>query len=198
MFLAGAAQSAHVDMKDPKRALGREDDVRIDAQLLQDTVSPGSPIGVTYQVENLSQKVIALADKVCDVTYDSESHTIIVSVGSEVPRRGEMPHLITIGPGDKKTFRSGAVLRFVTPAVRSPFVSIPEFVEIKVNVLRELAPFHELIDRQAHAAPDAPPITLTDQQFDQWLESNATILLNTIPVRYQPGQKHNLTDASQR
>lgn len=34
------SDAASVDMKDPRRALGREDDVRIDAQIAQDTVSP--------------------------------------------------------------------------------------------------------------------------------------------------------------
>lgn len=200
MFVAVAAEAAHVDMNDPRRAVGREDDVRVDAQLIQDTVSSGSPVGVTFQVQNLTQQPIAIADKVCDLTYDSDSRTITLSVGSEVPNGGDMPHLTTIDPGDKKTFTTGAILHVATSAVRSALANAPQFVEIHVNVLRDITPFRALIDDQSKVAGAAPaaPIQLSDQQFDKWLESNDTILLNAIPVRYNAAPKANLGDASQR
>ena len=195
MFVAAASRAAHVDMNDPKRALGREDDVRVDAQLVQDTVSSGHSVGVTYQIHNLTQQPIAVADKVCDVTYDSETRTITISVGSEVPRNGEMPHLVLIPAGSKKTLSAGAVLHVAAPTVRSPFVSTPRYVEIKVSVLRDITPFRTLIDQQTSSSR---AVELTDQQFDQWLESNDTIFLNAIPVRYDATSKGNMTDASQR
>ena len=195
LFVAAAARAAHVDMSDPKRALGREDDVRIDAQLIQDTVTSGSPVGVTYQVENLSQKPIALADKVCDVTYDRDSRTITISIGSEVPANGEMPHLTTIAAGEKKTFRGGAILHVASPNVRSPFLSVPQYVEIRVNVLRDLTAFAKLIGEQDTIAA---PAQLSDKQFDQWLDSNDTIFLNALPVRYTAPRRGNLGDASER
>lgn len=194
LFFALAAQAAHVDMTDPRRALGREDDIRVDAQLIQDTVSSGSPVGITYQVQNLTQQPIAIADKLCEVTYDGESRTITVSVGSEVPKDGEMPHLTLIPSGSKKTLTIGAILQIIRPSVRSPFVTVPQFVEIHVNVLREVTSFLSLIDEQARTTT---PIMLTDQQFDQWLQSSDTIFLNAIPVHYTGGPKDNLTDASQ-
>jgi hypothetical protein len=194
-FAAVCAQAAHIDMSDPKRALGREDDVRVDAQLLRDTVSSGTPVGITYQVENLTQQPIGVADKVCELSYDDESRTITVAVGSEVPARGEMPHVTTIMPGAKKTFTSGAMLRIAAPATRSPFVSTPQFVEVHVSILRDVAPFRALISDQS--SPAAPPIQLTDQQFDAWLQSNDTIFLNAIPVHYNAAPKGNLGDASQ-
>ena len=178
---AAAAYTAHVDMTDPRRALGREDDVRVDAQLVDDNVSSGSPVGVTYQVQNLTKQPIAVADKVCDISYDTDSRTITVSAGSEVPKGGTMPHLATIAPGQKKTFTCGAILHVTTPVNRSPFTAVPRFVQIKVNVLRDISPFRPLIEEQARTAG---PIELTDQQFDQWLESNDTILLNAIPVHF--------------
>ena len=194
LFFAVAARAAHVDMTDPKRALGRDDDVRIDAALIQDTVSSGSPVGITYQIKNMTEQSIAIADKLCDVSYDNESRTITLSVGSEVPKGGEMPHLIVIAPGETKTMTAGAILHIPAPTARSPFVSVPQLVEIHVNVLRELAPFHSLIEQQRRATA---PIVLTDQQFDQWLQSNDTILLNAIPVHYTAAPKGNAPDASQ-
>ena len=147
LFVAVTAHAAHVDMTDPRRALGHEDGIRVDAQLIQDTVSSGSPVGVTYQIQNLTQQPIAIADKVCDISYDNESRTITVSVGSEVPNGGEMPRLTMILPGEKKTLTTGAVLHVTTATVRSPFVSIPQFVEIQV---RELSIFGELAQPEIH------------------------------------------------
>jgi hypothetical protein len=192
---AAAAYAAHVDMTDPRRALGREDDVRVDAQLVDDNVSSGSPVGITYQIQNFTKSPIAVAGKMCDISYDTDSRTITVSVGSEVPKDGEMPRLVTIGPGEMKTFTCGAILHVTTPVNRSPFTAVPQFVQIKVNVLRDLLPFRPLIDQQAHTAE---PIELTDQQFDQWLESNDTIMLNAIPVHFTGAHKGNMSDASQR
>ena len=189
------AWAAHVDMNDPRRALGREDDVRVDAQLAAETVSSGSPVGVTYQIENLSSESVAVADKVCDVTYDVDSRTITVAVGSEVPNAGTMPRLIIIASGEKKTFTAGAMLHVSTPSVRSPFTVVPRFVQIKVNFLRNLAPFRALIARQARSSGS---IALTDAQFEQWLLSNATVLCNAIPVQYSGSSRSGMADASQR
>jgi hypothetical protein len=195
VFNVAAAYAAHVDMNDPRRALGREDDIRVDAQLIHETVSSGSPLGVTYQIENLSSDPIAVADKVCDVSYDADSRTITVSLGSEVPKAGTMPHLVTIRAGQKKTFTIGAILHVAMPAVRSPFAALPRFVQIKVNFLRDLGPFRTLIDQQAKSAAS---IELTDAQFDHWLESNDTIFLNAIPVQYNSATKSGMADASQQ
>jgi len=49
LIAATGAMAAHVDFNDPRRALGREGDVRIDAQLAQDTLSPNAPVTVTFR-----------------------------------------------------------------------------------------------------------------------------------------------------
>src|ERR1700753_1808195 len=97
------AVAAHLDMSDPRRALAREDDVRIDAELARDTISPGTPVVLTCQIENLSNATIALADRVTDSDYDTESQTVTISVGAEVPEAGKMPHLLLVHPGEKRT-----------------------------------------------------------------------------------------------
>ena len=65
-FIYSAAYAARVDMNDPRRALATDDDLRIDAQLLDDTIGSGSTVNVTYQVQNDSQRPVAIANKVID------------------------------------------------------------------------------------------------------------------------------------
>lgn len=193
---AMTAGATTIDMNDPRRALGRDDDVRIDAQLHQDTVAPGSPVGVVYQVQNLTGKPVAVADRTADCSYDPETRTITLTIGSEIPVSGNLPHMAVIAPGEKKTFSASALLRVNLPSVRSPFISEPRYVQVKVNILRDLAPFATLLERQTKTPSSA--IALTDAQFDEWLESNDAILLNTIPVRYSPRGRNNTTDAERR
>jgi hypothetical protein len=177
-----------IDMADPRRVVGRENDVRIDAQLIQDTVAPGTPIGITYQIQNLSAHPIAIADKVADATYDPDTYTITLSVGAEVPDDGKMPHVVLINPGETKVFRAGATPSLNAAAVRTSLGASPRFVQVKVSILRELAPFR---DARAGAM-------LTDAQFEQWFESNDTIYLNTVPVRFTPRSRANMNGADRR
>lgn len=190
---AAAAQAAHVDMNDPRRALGREDDVRVDAQMTQDSVGVGSPISVTYQIHNLTSAPIAVADKVTDVSYDEETATITMSIGSEVPAGGAMPHLVTVAPGEKKTLAASA--SFNVPVVmRAGFRGAPRYVVVKVNVLRNVEPFTPLIAQQGKTVA---PLRLSDAQFDAWMEANDAIFLNAIPVRWDP-KRRNAADVESR
>lgn len=192
LLYTAAANASGVDVKDPRHALGREDDVRVVAQLYQDTISSSSPLNVTYQIENFTTAPVAVADKICNVSYDAETQTVTLSIGSEIPSDGVMPHVTTIPPGQKKTLTSGGVVSVAVPNVRSPFVVVPRYVQIKVNVLRDVGPFQELIAGQSRTSL---PQHLTDQQFDQWIEANDVILLNSIPVRWKSGGNRSLPDA---
>ncbi len=181
LLIATAAHAAHVDMRDPRRAVGREDDVRVDAELAQDSVSSHATLAVTYQVQNLTSASIALADRVSDATYDPGTQTITVALGAEVPDGATMPHLVVIAPGETKTFRGGGSVSIVAPSVRSPWMPVPHFVQIKVTVLRDLKPFAALIDQQnkTTAAP-----ALTGDAFDRWVDGVGSVYLNPIPVRW--------------
>jgi hypothetical protein len=178
IVLLPSAFADSIDMDDPRRTVGREDNVRVDAQLIQDTVSPGSPIGIAYQIENASSAPVALADKVSDASYDPDSRTITISIGSEVPSDGKMPHVVTVAPGEKKIFRTGVTPSLGAAASRSSLAP-PRYVQIKVSILRNLAPFAQLIARQTGTAQ-----TLPDDLYDRWFESNDTIFLNAVPVRF--------------
>jgi hypothetical protein len=179
-----AADAARIDMKDPRRAVGTEDGVRIDAQLTTEFVSPRAPIGVTYQIHNLSPRTIAVADRSCEASYDSDTATITLSVGSEVPTGGEMPRLLFIRSGETRTFSAGAA---VQAALHQQRTARPAFVQIQVNVLRDATPFTAL----------RAGVTLSDDDFDQWLKLNESIVLNTIPVRYR-AEETQAADASRR
>ena len=176
------ANAARVDMKDPRRAVGREDDVRIDAELTRDTIASPAKIGVTYQIQNLTRSAIAFADKVSDASWDPETQTITVAFGAEVPDGANMPHLVIIAAGETKTFSGGGSVAFVASNVRSPWTNVPRYVQIKVTLLRDLKPFEKLIDQQNRTAA-APP--LSNDAFDHWVNSVGSVLLNPIPVHYQ-------------
>lgn len=170
--------AAKVDFNDPRRALGREDDVRVDAEIAQEWVSSNSPLVVTYQVENLSKTSIAIADKQVDVSFDSDSRTVTFAIGAEVPTGTNMPRLVVVKPGEKKTFTAMGAIHIAVPNVR--FAPVPQSVQIKVNLLKDLTPFASLIAKQT--ATTTPP--LPNDLFDQWVNSVDSVFLNPIPVRW--------------
>jgi hypothetical protein len=176
VILAVSVRAAHVDMKDPRRALGREDDIRVDAQLNQDSVANNSPLSVTYQIQNLTASPIAIADRVASVSYDEDSQTITLTIGAEIPD-ANMPHLVVIAPGAKKTLSSGGVFNALVSSSR--LARVPQYFQVRVNVLRDLTPFRDLIARQSGQ--------LSTSLFDEWLDSNDTIECNVIPVRWNAG-----------
>ncbi len=184
LICATAAHAAHVDMNDPRRALALEDNVRIDAQLTEDAISTGTPVGVTFQVQNNSPRPVAIADKIVDSSYDADTRTITLSIGSEIPAGGTMPHLAVIKMGESRTFSTAVPVRVAMPGGRSPLIAFPRYVQVKVNVLRNLEPFAALIAQQRGTF--APP--MTDALFDTWVQSNDAIFLNAIPV-YWTGRR---------
>lgn len=180
--IAASVFAARVDFKNPKRALGREGDVRVDAELSQYTISQTSPINVTYQIENLSNVAVAVADKILDAHFDAEARTIRFSIGAEVPPGPNMPHLVLIRPGEKRVLSSGALVRVVTPNIRTPWTAVPQYIQIQVTLLRDITPFASLIEQQSKGAVTVP---LPNDMFDRWVESSGTVLLNTIPVYWK-------------
>ncbi len=192
VLLATAAAAAEIDMNDPRRAVGREDDVRIDAQLTRDSISPGTPISVTYQIQNFTGTAVAVADKLSDASYDEDERTITLSIGAEVPVDGTMPHMVLIAPGEKKVLRASAVPVLTASALRAVRNSAPRYVQVKVTILREIAPFAELIQTQSRAR-------LSDALFNQWMESSESIFLNSLPIGWTAREANPATvDATQR
>ena len=187
LHAAAVSAADPIDMNDPRRALGREDDVRVDATILHETVTSGSPISITYQIQNLTAMPVAIAPKSTDVSYDPDTLTITVGLGSEVPADGAMPAITMIKPGEKMTFSAAATPLIPLGASASPYAPKPRYVQLKVSILRDIAPFA--------AIPAKQP--LSDELFDKWLSGNDTILLNAIPVRYTPRARSS-TDVEHR
>jgi len=182
-------------MNDPRRALGREDNIRIDAELLQQSLSPSSAIGVTYQVENLTAGTIGVADKISDVTFDPDTATVTFEIGAEVPTGTTMPHVVTIAPGQKRVLTAGGILHVAVPRLRTPWSVVPRYVQIKVNVLRDVTPFAALLAQQAKSAV-AP--ALSGDLFEKWVDVNDAVFLNSIPVRWSGRDEQAGTDVAER
>lgn len=176
-----SAQAARLDMKDPRRALAREDDVRIDAQVLQTELSASSPLSVTYQIHNLTSAPIAVADKTSAIDYDPDTGTIVFSIGAEVPDGKNMPHLVVIHSNETKVFSAGGTVRVATPRVRTPWSAVPRYVQIKVVILRDVSEFASLIDAQTKTNAQPP---LPNELFDQWVEASDSVFLNPVPVHW--------------
>lgn len=179
---ASALAADAIDMDDPRRVVGRENDVRVDAQLLHDTVSPGTAVGLVYQVQNFSAHPIAIAGNTATASYDRDSATITLSVGAEIPPEGRMPLMEIIGPGEKKVLSVGATPKLTVEAANPRFGGAPRYVQVKVSFLRDVHAFATLISRQdARGGAQFP-----DELFDRWFEAQATVFLNSVPVRFSP------------
>ena len=181
VLFAAVSYAAHVDMKDPRRAVGREDDIRVDAELMQDAVGSISSISVTYQIENRGSAPVAIADKLSTASYDPDTQTIVLSIGSEIPTTKTIPHLTLINPGERRVLTAGAVVHVAV--ARGPFAAVPQFVKIEVNFLRDVAPFAQALALQAKSGISTLP--LGNELFNQWVQSNDSIYLNSIPVRWK-------------
>jgi hypothetical protein len=187
VFLLGAGCSAAtVDMNEPRRIVGTENNVRVDAQVIGDEARPGAQIPITYEVTNLRDTAIAIAELVPDTSYDRETHTFTVNIGSEVPGNELLPRLVEIRPGEKKTFTITARTHFVLPpgaAVRAP---PPAGLRLKVNFLGDTTPFRQLIGIKERAVADRE---LADQLFPLWLERNEIVYTNAVPMRLLARQR---------
>ena|SRR5437899_6300981 len=193
-MIGATATAAHVDLNDPRRAVGREGNVRVDAQLTQDTLSANSALTVTYQIENLTSSTIAVADKVVDTDFDPDSRTITLSIGAEIPPGPNMPHLVVIKSGEKRTLNAGALVHVTLPDIRTPWTAVPRYVQVKVTVLKDVMAFAPLIEQQNH---NMMPIALPDSMFERWVEGSESVLLNSVPVYWRGESRRGTAESNQ-
>ena len=183
-LLTGCAATA-VDMAEPRRIVGTENAVRVDAQVSADQIAPGVQIPITYEITNQRATPIAVAEMIPETSYDSESRTFTVTIGSEVPGNTMLPRLVQIEPGEKKAFSTLARVFYVIPprSVADPQTAAlaPASFRLKVNFLGDTEPFRELIGIKEVAVADAK---LADELFPLWLDRNEVVYTNTIPMRW--------------
>lgn len=173
-------------MDEPRRVVGTENDVRIDAQILGDQLSPSIQIPVTYDITNQRPAAIAVADLIPEVTYDEETQIVTVSIGSEVPGVEFLPRLIVIPPGEKRTFKTVARVNLVVSRGVTPMSRFPNALRVKLNFLSDTEPFQELITMTERAWQNPK---LADELFPIWLEKNETVYTNALPMRWSFGPR---------
>lgn len=169
-------------MDEPRRIVGTESSVRVDAQVLGEEARPGAQIPVTYEITNMRSTPIAIADLLPETTYDVDTHTFTVGIGAEVPGQQFLPRLVEIAPGEKKSFSVIARLRYILPAraIDPVKAAEPAAFRLKVNFLGDTAPFRQLIGIKENAITDPK---LADALFGPWVENNEVVYTNTIPMR---------------
>ena len=181
LILAGCASTSTVDMEEPRRVVGTENNVRIDAQVFGDHLSESARIAIKYDITNERNETIAIADLIPEATYDPDTQTVTVSIGSEVPGQEFLPRLLTIPPGQKKSFDAVARINVIVSRTVTPTTRFPNALRIKLNFLGDTTRFEQLIAIPERAVRSRE---LADELFPVWLERNETVFTNALPMRW--------------
>lgn len=183
LFVAACASTPKVDMKEPRRLVATDNDVRLDAQVKGDTLGPSTEVPIDYEVTNNRETAIAIAELIPDSAYDADTQTVTVSFGSEVPGEQLLPRLILIKPGEHKTFSSAARVNVpITELVeQNPFHRYPNGLRIRLNFLGDASPFMKLVGISERAVHDP---ALANELFPKWVEQNESVITNVLPMRW--------------
>jgi hypothetical protein len=179
-----------VDPSDSYRVVGRENDVRVDAQLRTRQIGPSSPVSLVYEVKNLSSDPIMFAPIEPTVAYHADSRTITVGLGAEIPVIDALPAMVSLAPGESRSFTAGAGLKLAIPnSLRSAH---PRFIQVRFNYLRDPSGIEGWIASGATASE--PPEGL----FRTWVEHIAAVMTNALPIRWGARDQPGTVDASRR
>ena len=178
---AACASTPTVDMSEPRRVVGTEAEVRLDAQIFGERLTTNITIPVKYDITNTRDEAIAVADMVPEASYDPETQVVTVGIGSEVPGASLLPRLISIAPGEKKSFSTVARVNILVGRVGSPLSRYPNALRVKLNFLSDTVPFQQLIGITEKGIQDPK---MADQLFPVWLEKNETVYTNAVPMRW--------------
>lgn len=183
VITTACATTAKVDMNEPRRVVGTEDSVRVDAEIRGEEMQNGAHVPITYVVTNQRSNAIAIADLVPTTAYDEETQTITVNIGSEVPGATLLPRLVSIAPGEQKTFSITARIAFVMPRNAGGRSSALTGLRLRVNFLGDTSGgFEQLIGIPERGIADSK---LADALFPIWLERNEVVLTNAVPMRWK-------------
>jgi hypothetical protein len=178
---APATKPGAINMKEPRRMVGTESNVRVDAEIYGEDMIQGASISIKYEITNQRATPILIADLVALSTYDPETRTVTIDIGSEVPGEELLPRLIAIPSGERRTFNTGAHINVRMP-MNSPWTPKPRALQLRVNFLGDPAPFAMLVDIPERALRDKK---LADELFPKWVERTETITTNALPMHWQ-------------
>lgn len=182
LFAAGCA-STKVDMKEPRRLVATDNDVRIDAQVRGEMLAPSTQIPIDYDITNNRNSPIAVAELIPESTYDGETQTVTVTLGSEVPGQQFLPRLALIKPGERKSF--SALARISLPVTEmvsaSPLHQYPNALRLRLNFLGDAKGFEKLIGISERVVHDP---ALAAELFPKWVEQNESVITNILPMRW--------------
>lgn len=198
LVVAGCASST-VDMNEPRRVVGTESSVRVDAEISGDEVANGGRVAIKYEITNQRTVPIAVADLTPETAYDAESRTITVTIGSEVPGEIFLPRLIRIDPGEKKTFSALARVAFALAPrpLDAPGGPPSADLRLKVNFLGNTQGFEELLQMGEKEKALSDP-KLAEKLFPVWLERNEVVYTNSVPMRWKGTAEDTTTPARAR
>ena len=180
MFVVACSSTKPVDMSEPRRVVGTESDVRVDAEVYGDRLGPSVTFPLKYDITNNRQTTILVADLIPESTYDPDTHMVTISIGAEIPGEQFLPRLIPIRPGERKSFSTAAHVVIVANTA-SPWVPRPNALRLKINFLGDPKPFEKLISIPERSVHD--PV-LAAQLFPKWVEGNETVFTNSLPMRW--------------
>lgn len=170
-----------VDMREARRVVGTENDVRIDAEVYGDKLTTTTTLPIRYDITNNRSRQILIADIIPDATYDPETLTVTITIGTEVPGEAFLPRLIPIASGEKKTFNTAARVTIAASSSVSPWQRHPNAVRIRVNFLSDPSPFQQLVSIKENVVADKQ---LADALFPKWVEDNETVTTNALPMHW--------------
>lgn len=186
--------TAPINKAEPRRVVGTDNDVRLDAEIAGDQLQRTMTLPVRYEITNGRKATIAVADMLLETSYDPDTATVMIGIGSEVPGATLLPRLIAIEPGEKKSFTATARINLPVP-LDSPVARIPRAIQVKLNFLADTKDFEQLIAMTEKGLYDPK---LADDLFPKWIERNQTVFTNTLPMRWVTAPAEEPSPASRR
>ncbi len=185
-----AAKPGSIDMKEARRMVGTENSVRVDAEIYGEDLVQGTSISIKYDITNQRSTTILIADLLPQTTYDPDTRTITIDIGTEIPGEEFLPRLVSIPSGARRSFNTGAHISIRVPE-NSPWSPKPRALQLRVNFLSDPAPFVKLIDIPERAVRDRE---LAAELFPKWVDRNETVTTNALPMRWQNARKTGLDE----
>lgn len=193
-LLIGCSSTPTVNMKEPRRVVGTENDVRVDAEVYADVLSSGGSVPFKYAITNQRNGIIAIADLDPQTSYDSETQTVTVNIGTEIPGTEALPRLILIKPGETKNFATAARMIFINALSPLNREGLPRALRLKLNFLNETQPFVKLIDIPEKSVRDPQ---LAASLFNTWVDRNETVITGSLPMHWGARAPAEVTSSDQ-